>query len=170
MLFWKCFFFLLLNYNKVKTVLTEHVKLDKVARQFLQWVLGERLELAADRHTHTHTLVAARPSNRNNNMKCRTFLSSAQLRFIDKLKVAASRSCWLSERAESFSKSWTEVSITPPLRLTERNTGCSCSEDRKMTWNRLNSDPKVISQIFYCLTQIKFSVYEQKRSKTHDQQ
>lgn len=34
-------FFLLFNYNKVKTVLTEHVKLDKVARQFLQWVLGE---------------------------------------------------------------------------------------------------------------------------------
>lgn len=91
MQFWKCFFFLLFNYNKVKTVLTEHVKLDKVARQFLQWVLGERLELAADRHTHM--LVAARPSNHNNNMKCRTFLSSAQLRFIDKLKVAASRSC-----------------------------------------------------------------------------
>lgn len=44
--FGNVFFFLLFNYNKVKTVLTEHVKLDKVARQFLQWVLGEKLELA----------------------------------------------------------------------------------------------------------------------------
>lgn len=51
----KCLF-LLFNYNKVKTILTEHVMLDKVARQFLQWVLGERLELAVfTEQTDTHT-------------------------------------------------------------------------------------------------------------------
>lgn len=79
--------------------------LDKVARQFLQWVLGERLELAVfTEQTDTHALVVERPSNHNSNMKCQTSLSSAQLRFIDKLELAASRSCALSERAESFAK------------------------------------------------------------------